>query len=302
MKKLSRSSIITDGNITPVNTNYFMEKGFLVADALFHPRELLEIREEVLEIFRGNRGKVEGIAGIHENESEENILKQYNAIHFPHKISAVILKFVRHPRIARIFKTIISPNVKCMQSMFFVKGPGKPGQSWHQDEYYIPTRDRSLTGVWIAIEDATIENGCLWVIPGSQRDGILRKIIPFENKEYREQFECDLSPFMEEDALPVQISRGSVIFFNGYILHRSLRNKTKDRFRLSLVSHYMSAESLLPWNWDGRIDLKEDMRDILMISGKDPYAYKGIENITYPYLRGDNKSFDDQMNTKKAAK
>ncbi len=301
MKKLSRSSIIINGNITPVNTNYFMEKGFLVADALFHPKELEEIREEVIEIFKGNRGKVEGIVRSPEKETDEGILKLYNAIHFPHKISPVILKYVRHPRIARILKTIISTNVKCMQSMFFVKGPGKAGQSWHQDEYYIPTRDRSLTGVWIAVEDATVDNGCLWVVPGSQRDGIIRKLLPFENNEYREQFACDLSPFIEEDALPVQITRGSVIFFNGYILHRSFRNKTKNQFRLSLVSHYMSAESMLPWNWDGRIELKEDMRDILMISGRDPYGYKGIENITFPYLRSDSVSYEEQIKREKSS-
>ena len=59
-----------------------------------------------------------------------------------------------------------SKEIKSMQSMLFIKPAGKPGQAWHQDEYYIPTRDASLTGVWIALDDATIENGCLWVRPG----------------------------------------------------------------------------------------------------------------------------------------
>ena len=45
---------------------------------------------------------------------------------------------------------------------------------------------------------------------------------------------------------------------------------------------------------DGRLELKEDLRDIVMISGKDPYAYKGIDNITYPYLRTESKSYTDQ--------
>lgn len=49
----------------------------------------------------------------------------------------------------------------------------KKGQPWHQDEYYIPTRDRSLTGVWTAVEDATIENGCLWAIPKSHQKGTI---------------------------------------------------------------------------------------------------------------------------------
>jgi len=78
-----------------------------------------------------------------------------------------------HPAVVGILTGLVSPNVKCMQSMLFVKGPGKAGQSWHQDEYYIPTRDRSLMGAWIAIDDATVENGCLWIIPGSNKPGYM---------------------------------------------------------------------------------------------------------------------------------
>src|SRR5437762_1510431 len=64
-------------------------------------------------------------------------------------------------------------SVKAMQSMFFTKPPGYPGQAWHQDEIYIPTRDRTLCGAWVALDDATIENGCLYVIPKSHRSGYL---------------------------------------------------------------------------------------------------------------------------------
>ena len=78
-----------------------------------------------------------------------------------------------HRRIVDVLTNVIGPNVKAMQSMLFIKAEGKPGQAWHQDEYFIPTRDRSLTAVWIALDDATIENGCLWVLPGSHRRGIL---------------------------------------------------------------------------------------------------------------------------------
>ena len=63
------------------------------------------------------------------------------------------------PAIVDVLTKVIGPNVKCMQSMLFVNGSGKPGQAWHQDEVYIPTRDRWLTGAWIAMDDATVENG-----------------------------------------------------------------------------------------------------------------------------------------------
>src|SRR5205807_850217 len=93
-------------------------------------------------------------------------------IHQPHFISPVMQQYVRHPKICGILSQMIAAHlpwwdgsVKCMQSMLFVKPPGFQGQAWHQDEIYIPTRDRSLCGAWIALDDGTIEHGC----PGRSR-------------------------------------------------------------------------------------------------------------------------------------
>ena len=54
------------------------------------------------------------------------------------------------PRLVDVLTQLIGPDIKAMQSMLFIKAEGKPGQAWHQDEYFIPTRDRSLTAAWIA--------------------------------------------------------------------------------------------------------------------------------------------------------
>jgi hypothetical protein len=72
------------------------------------------------------------------------------AIHFPHKISPLMRRMITDPGIVEVLTRIIGSDVKCMQSMLFVKNAGKPGQAWHQDETFIPTQDASLTGVWIA--------------------------------------------------------------------------------------------------------------------------------------------------------
>jgi chlorinating enzyme len=277
---------INNATLSNENINYYQEQGYLIATQLLAPEEIKVLNQEALEIFRGSRGDIEGILKLTENTPAKEVLKSYVAIHFPHKISEVILNFIKHKKIAEILSVIISPNVKCMQSMLFVKAPGKRGQSWHQDEYYIPTRDRSLTGVWIALDDADIKNGCLWVIPGSQKEGYIRKRIPNINDAYADNQTCELTPYMEEnDAIPVEVRKGDVVFFNGYLLHSSLQNKTRNRFRRALVNHYMSAESFLPWDWDGNLSLKEDMRDIIMVAGEDPYAEKGIEDLTRPILR-----------------
>lgn len=152
-----------------------------------------------------------------------------------------------HPSVVDVLTGVIGPNVKCMQSMRLIKAAGKPGQAWHQDEDFIPTRDRSRTGVWIALDDATVKNGCLWVIPGSHKPGILWELEKQNNPDFDCADESVGFPYTDEDAVPVELKAGSMVVFNGYLLHRSLPNVMQSGYRRSLVNHYMSAESLLPW-------------------------------------------------------
>lgn len=274
--------MVNDGRVSQENSAFYTAYGFLVADALLSVEEINALRKETIAIFRGERGHVEGLVAINKDESAEDILKKYVAIHFPHKISTVIRDSLFHERITGILSNIVSPNLKCMQSMLFVKGPGKAGQSWHQDEYYIPTRDRSLIGAWIAIDDATVENGCLWIIPG--RPGFIMPRVKNDNNEYADVDTVDVTAYSDQ-MIPVEVRSGAVVFFNGYTLHSSRRNKTTDCFRTALVNHYMSAESMLPWDQDGKLPPTEDLRDIILVAGEDPYAWKGITDVNQPYLR-----------------
>jgi phytanoyl-CoA hydroxylase len=271
----------------PTFEERYAEQGFVVLPGLLTEAEVAEVRREALGIFRGERGEVDGIVPLAAGLPEEDVLSRYNAIHFPHKLSPLVSRYMSHPPLIEALTGIVGPNVKCMQSMLFVKGPGKPGQSWHQDEYYIPTRDRSLTGGWIALEDARVENGCLWVIPGSHREGYIRRRRKYTGDEYADVDTCELAPFTDRDEVPVEVPAGGAVLFNGYLLHSSMRNRSHDTFRLALVFHYMSAESMLPWDNDRRFEPTEDLRDVVLVAGKDPYAYKGTVSMTRPFLRGD---------------
>jgi len=280
---IKENAYIKNGSISPENILFYKEFGYLVAPALLSITEVDELKKETTAIFRGERGNVEGMLAVEANESDADVLKKYVAIHFPHKISSVIHAYLSHQKIVDVLKNIISPNVKCMQSMLFVKGPGKAGQSWHQDEFYIPTRDRSLTGAWIAIDDASVENGCLWIIPG--RPKYMMRRVDNSSNEYADVDTIDVSEYGADGPIPVEVEKGSVVFFDGYTLHSSKRNKTIDSFRTALVNHYMSAESMLPWDQDGKLAPTEDLRDIIMVAGEDPYAWKGIVDANKPYLR-----------------
>lgn len=275
-------AIIQNGQLSKDNAAFYATYGYLIAPDLLLPEEIAALKRETASIFRGERGSIEGMIPVNADEPDSEVLKKYVAIHFPHKISKLIHDSLFHKKIVDVLTGIVSPNLKCMQSMLFVKGPGKAGQAWHQDEYYIPTRDQSLVGAWIAIDDATVDNGCLWIIPG--RPGYMMHRVKNDNNEYADVDTIDVSTYKDQ-AIPVEVKSGTVVFFNGYTLHSSLRNKTTDCFRTALVNHYMSAESMLPWDQDGKLPPTEDLRDIVMIAGEDPYAWKGTVDANKPFLR-----------------
>lgn len=266
---------------------FFRENGFaLLADAL-DADEVAALNADAVRLCRGDYGAIGGgtdASGL----TDEELLRRYLCIHYPHKVSEIARHALAAPRIVDALTAVIGPNVKAMQSMLFIKSEGKPGQAWHQDEYFIPTRDRSLTAVWIALDNATIENGCLWVLPGSHRRGVLYPA----RQQNDPRFDCTTEaydfPYRDQDAVPVQIPAGTAIIFNGYLLHRSLQNSGKHGYRRALANHYMSAESLLPWQHTGDTPFAlADYRDIVMVAGEDPYAYKGLTDLARPHSRPD---------------
>lgn len=269
--------------VSEADVRSFVENGYLIVPNLIEPSELEEIKRDTVTIARGGY-PCEGIPPMPADVSDENVLQGILCIHQPHYISPVMEKYVRHPKLCGVLRQITAAHlpywdgsVKCMQSMLFVKPPEFQGQAWHQDEIYIPTRDRSLIGAWIAVDDATLENGCLWVLPGSHRSGYLYPQRPHNNPD-----EFDFAPeshgFDESEEIPVEVKAGTVVYFNGYLLHRSHKNRSQV-YRRVLVNHYMNAWSHLPWSLkEGESVATADRRSIIPVSGIDPYAWKGYDN------------------------
>lgn len=287
--------------------SFYQREGYLVLVDAFSPEEVKDLKSEALSLCRNEDGTVAGVEPASASATDQEVLERVLCIHFPHKLSQVFHDNLSHPAIRDTLTSVIGPNVKCMQSMLFLKASGKPGQAWHQDEDFIPTRDRSLTGAWVAMDDATLENGCLWVLPRSHTRGILwPQKFHFDNR-----FDCTREsydfPWKDEDSVPVEVRAGSVVFFNGYLLHRSLPNRAAHGFRRSLVNHYMSAESLLPWfKPDDKTSMAlADYRDIVMVAGEDPYAFKGTQDIAHAFVRSDGKGgcadWNDDEQKRKAA-
>ena len=290
---------------------FFAANGYLVLENAFNADEIEELKNEATQICRGERGELPDHPKAEPSESDADVLRRFLCIHFPHKCSEVMLNAIHNQPTVEVLSNVVGPNVKCMQSMLFIKSSGKPGQAWHQDEDYIPTRDRSLIGSWISMDRATQNNGCLWVIPGSHQHGIL-----WEQQWHGDRrFDCAEQsidfPYREEESIPVEVEPGSVVFFNGYLLHRSLPNKAPEgTYRRALVNHYMSCESRLHWGTppEGVSVSRFDYRDIIVVAGKDPMAHKGYEDIQKPSVRpsgeggcdkwgGNGRKYEDELDS-----
>ncbi len=271
-------------------SQFYRENGYLVIrDGL--PRETVDdINHETVAICKGERGEIhnyEPALGL----SDEDALRGVLCIHHPESVSRKLYDLLAQETIISVLTGIIGPNVKCMQSMLFIKSSGKPGQAWHQDEDFIPTRDRSLCGAWMALDNANRENGCLWIIPGSHKHGVLWPQYPHSDPRFDCTVESFDFPYSDHDAVPVEVPAGAIVFFNGYTLHRSLPNRAQPgTYRRALVNHYMSAESLLPWRYEeGKPMAKQDYRGVVVVAGTDPYAYKGSAAGPKAHIRPDGK-------------
>jgi len=267
----------------------YSQRGFVVVPGVLGGAELAAARAEATAICRGEVGEIDGVVRSPSDEDDLTALSRYLCIHFPHKLSPLLLGFGRLPAVVDALTDVIGPNVKMMQSMLFIKAPGKPGQAWHQDESHIPTRDRSLTAAWIALDDATLANGCLWVLPGSHRYGVLYPVRDHHDQRFDPTPEAYGFGRSDDDAVAVDVAAGDAVIFDGYLLHRSFPNH-HDGFRRALVYHYMSAESLLPWFPAGGAEkvATADVRDVVLVAGHDPHAYKGIVDVMRPWLRPDD--------------
>ena len=124
--------------------------------------------------------------------------------------------------------------------LYWEQAVAKPAEArtelpWHQDNGYTPLVPEQYLTCWLALDDAGLDNGCLWVIPGSHERGTL----PHHNDERGGPFRVGhVGP--DSDGIPVPVRRGSVLAFSSLLMHRSGPTDT-DRRRLAWIIQYCSA-------------------------------------------------------------
>lgn len=145
---------------------------------------------------------------------------------------------VRDRRILEVVASLLGDDLDVFLSQFIFKWPTAYGQPWHQDSYYFPFKPDRQVGVWVAANRATIQNGCLWVLPGSHAEPIHEHVPdtrPNATTAYVEIVDHDMS-----GQIPVEMEPGDVLFFDSHLMHRSTDNESDD-LRAAYVVHYASA-------------------------------------------------------------
>jgi len=140
-----------------------------------------------------------------------------------------------------------------VQSMYIFKQPGFGGEvTPHQDCTFLSTAPQSCVGLWFALEDATLQNGCLWFRPGSQHQETQRRFVRVEDKEGRitTKFTSPPDPANLDEYVPCPVKKGTLVLINGCVDHMSFKNTSKDS-RHIYTFHMIERDQTTwdPRNW-----------------------------------------------------
>jgi len=143
--------------------------------------------------------------------------------------------FIKNEKLVNLLEDILGPDIDCFLSQFIFKNPGAWGQPWHQDSSYFPFDKEPQVAAWLATSEATLENGCLVVLPGSHQEH-LHEHLPDERKGsnygYTEIKDHDFS-----HETPMTLNTGDLLLFHSFLMHKSFDNKSNFR-RTAMVYHF----------------------------------------------------------------
>lgn len=146
--------------------------------------------------------------------------------HALHDLDPVFEAFSRDARLAILARELGLEEALVWQSMYIFKQPGIGGEvKWHQDATFFETTPISVTTFWFALEDATRDNGCLWVQPGGHRTPMRERFVRIGDEITMEKL--DDTPWPDDSvAVPLEAAAGSLVCFHGLLPHYSAPNRS----------------------------------------------------------------------------
>ncbi len=169
--------------------------------------------------------------------------------HALHDLDPLFDRFSRTPELAALASELGVRQPLLIQSMYIFKQPYIGGEvNSHQDSTFLYTDPQTCLGFWFALEDATLENGCLWALPGGHALGLKKRFV--RAKEGGTAFQVlDPKPLPEEGMVPLEVKKGSLVVLHGLLPHKSGAN-TSPKSRHAYSVHLIDGTASYPEdNW-----------------------------------------------------
>ncbi|MBU1305706.1 MAG: phytanoyl-CoA dioxygenase family protein [Alphaproteobacteria bacterium] len=235
--------------LTTQQRSDFARDGFIAVRGLFSPAEIAEIRDGFMQAAA--HGPVPGLSDMPRvpatgAASSADPLSRYPRMMHPHKhpdkaVGRLASRLMVDPRLEPILADLLGEEPFACQSMFYFKPPGARGQDLHQDNFYLRVKPGTCMAAWIAVDDADAGNGGMMCVP--QTAGL--DIACPEQADPALSFTTEhVEPPAGLEPQMMDLKAGDVLFFNGSVIHGSTPNSSTDRFRRSLIFHYVPASTV----------------------------------------------------------
>ena len=226
-------------SITDADIARYHEQGFIAVRNAFSPDEVQSGLDGLAELIAGRVPEFQNI------QFTAEVRDRLDTLSFQERMDSVrrLLYFVdyeartkaiaNHPKLLALTSRLLQDEAMMFQDMALIKPPNGREKPWHQDHAYFElTPETRVVGVWIALDPAGIENGCMRVMPGWHRRG------KFSHFQIRDLQICDSDmDGLQEHRVAVPLEPGGCLIFDSYIPHGTPSNFTSMR-RRALQFHY----------------------------------------------------------------
>lgn len=228
-----QSHTAASGAVTQTQIDQFDELGYFVVEDLYSPEKLAELTRLT------DEAEDDAIAELKRQADERFLISENGAITFAGQLvrqKPEIRPFVKNEKILGICLDLIGPNVRMYHDQAVYKMTEKPRRfPWHQDNGYLFVEPQHYLTCWIALTDATIDNGCPQVAPGLHKDGTLAHYY-VDTLGY----ECFEEPPTEP--LVAEVKAGGAVFFSSLTPHLTGPNFTNST-RKAYIVQYASSDA-----------------------------------------------------------
>jgi len=216
--------------ITPSEIDFFEENGYLVIRDLVDAKNLVEY-QKIYDDFIS--GKIDVGANRRDLKGEDKKSKAESIIQImvPSKQLPSLKNSYYYQKISEIARNLLGEDLEIDFDMLINKPPFSDAITpWHQDcAYWIDMPDKRAISAWMPIDNATLDNGCMWYIPGSHKLSMRKH----ESTAKNGALVCEAS---EDEAVYVELEPGSVVLHHGATVHYSRGNTTNSQRRAMIVN------------------------------------------------------------------